>query len=361
MNDKQDIFVDITVTNECNCRCDYCFEGEHSCKNINIEEQQRQLALLINTCEAFDQSKYKWFTISFWGGEPFLNLEYVKQIIDSTSKYPFVRYHCYSNGTLLDEYKKFVEFDSVKNLTVDRLHIQLSYDGEPHHMLKRHTDSGVIKNVAQILKTHNISFSFKATLSYDMIQHLPAIWDSYKELYNEFGVNARYTPTLDTVYRKDDKLVLWQKILIEIAKKEYLFIKEHNYPLWTWFENDKKTNCCLGNSAHMHSDGNIYICHGCAYKKENKNTILAKTSNITTLFDILSLKYTSQYIPEQCKTCSATYCSMCHAIEIDENKEQITLDDWIQNKVNNINRCKYFKYFGLISKLLKYSVKTSII
>jgi len=40
---------------------------------------------------------------SFWGGEPFVNFEYMLKILEHTHKYDFVKYHCYSNGTLTDK------------------------------------------------------------------------------------------------------------------------------------------------------------------------------------------------------------------------------------------------------------------
>jgi hypothetical protein len=40
------------------------------------------------------------------------------------------------------------------------------------------------------------SLSFKATLSFDHLELLPQIWDSYEELHERYNF-ATYSPTLD--------------------------------------------------------------------------------------------------------------------------------------------------------------------
>ena len=257
-NKKENIFVELTMTNNCNCHCKYCFEGDHPLEERNLEEEQRQFNLLIDLCNTFDTNKYNWLTFSFWGGEPFLNTDFMFKIINATYKYDFVRYHIYSNGTLEHKYKELLNQDFINNLK-DRLHIQLSYDGEPHHSLKRGNNSDKIFIVAKMLKVTNIKFDFKATLSFDMIKYLPEIWKSYEKLYEEFGNTIRYYPTLDTTLDSLEYYSEWKNALQQIIKYEYLFVKKHNHPLWGWFDETSKRNCMLGNSIFIHNDGNIYI------------------------------------------------------------------------------------------------------
>jgi hypothetical protein len=44
------------------------------------------------------------------------------KIIEATSCYKFVRYHIYSNGTLVDNYINFLKHELVLN-NVDRFHV----------------------------------------------------------------------------------------------------------------------------------------------------------------------------------------------------------------------------------------------
>lgn len=347
------IFIEITLTDNCNCNCQYCFEGHKIHKPRNLDIENRQLELLLDACEKFDTNKYDRFNISFWGGEPFLNTEFMFKIISETYKYDYVRYHCYSNGILIDEYKKLTNlefFDSIR----DRFHIQLSYDGEPHHTLKRGKTGEQVLQTARFLQEQNISFSFKSTLSYDMIQYLPEIWDSYKQLYIEFGDSALYFPTLDTAATPPKNCFdIWKKTIIEVAKKEYDFITEYGNALWSWFSNGRKMNCKLENSIHLHNDGNIYVCHGCPYLDNKDRFIRQDIFEIKNLFDVVNEQFKMD-LNEKCSNCEATHCSACHVTQLKDTDD--LYNDWSNCRSNDENKCKYYKYFGYISKLLHFAL-----
>jgi len=53
-NEKDDIYLEITLTNACNCKCSYCFEGSHCQQIANIFEEEKQLNALVKMCETFD-------------------------------------------------------------------------------------------------------------------------------------------------------------------------------------------------------------------------------------------------------------------------------------------------------------------
>ena len=351
---KKSIFVELTTTNDCNCNCSYCFEKCSSRKQYVIDNyQSKVLQLIVNACNDFDKSKYDWFTVSFWGGEPFLNVEFIADIISNTYRFDFVRYNLFSNGTLLDKYKQFLSYSFIDQIR-DRIHIQLSYDGEPHHSLKREDNKHLIFEVADMLKANSIMFDFKATLSFDMIKYLPQIWDSYHDLHYKYGSIVTYYPTLDTTKSDLKYFDDWKSSLLQVIKKEYNFIQKHHYALFGWLNDGRKGNCNLGNSLHIHTDGNIYICHGCAYKDNNENLKYGNINSINSLYDVLNTNFDIDDIPQQCTLCPSTYCSVCHVNNINSNEDPHK--SWLSCKVNNKVRCKYFKYFGYISKLLQHSL-----
>lgn len=356
MDSLPSLFIEITTTDDCNCNCKYCFEHNNNyCKkDRNLKIEERQIELLKATCQQFKRDKYQWLTISFWGGEPLLNIDFMLDIINVTCQYDFVRYHIYSNGTLVEHFKKLISQSFIEQIK-NRLHVQLSYDGEPHHSFMRGDNSKRIFETADVLKEVGVQFSFKATLSFDMLDKIHEIWKSYEKLYEKYGVAARYSPTLDTTYKSDDKLDVWISSLLKILPLESKFIKKHGHTLWDWFSlKPKKANCMLGNSIHVHNNGKIYICHGCAYIDNNKNLQLGDINNIQSFLDVLSDKYQLNAIPYECQRCCATYCQVCHANEIDVNKDPY--EQWISCRTNNFSRCKYYKIFGFLSKILKLSV-----
>ena len=352
MSNKKYIFAEITLTNNCNCKCSYCFEGLHTCQPRKLDVEKRQIELLVDACKNFDKDKYESFIISFWGGEPFMNTEFMYEIIKNTCNFDFVKYHCYSNGTLINKYKDLVsqEFFQKKK---DSFHFQLSFDGEPHHTIKRGNTSEQVFETAQYLFDQGIQFSFKATLSYDMIYALPEIWDSYKQLSDRFDNTVTYFPTLDTATTPDPSIFeIWKKVTLEVAKKEYQYIKQYGRPLWQWFSHGRKMNCGLGNSIHMHNDGNIYICHGCPYLSNSKRFITQNINTINSLYEVISEKFNME-LDDTCKKCEATHCSACHVTQLKDTDD--IYKNWSSCRSNNPEKCKYYKWFGYVSKLLKFS------
>lgn len=157
----------------------------------------------------------------------------------------------------------------------------------------RGDNSEAIFRTADLLKEHGVYFYFKATLSFNMLDKLPEIWKSYEKLYEKYGKNATYSPTLDTTYRSDDKLQIWTEALQKVLLLECTFIKRHHTVLWDWFNPNacRKANCMLGSSIHVHNDGSIFICHGCAYVDNNEKLKLGSTSGISSFLEVLSDKY----------------------------------------------------------------------
>lgn len=95
------------VTERCNLDCVYCYEKHKTGRTLSSEfiRQKIQQAML-----ADDQ--YKELSIDFFGGEPLLHFETIREVVDwfhdqrwpeSTKRYRFV---VTTNGTLLDEERK---------------------------------------------------------------------------------------------------------------------------------------------------------------------------------------------------------------------------------------------------------------
>lgn len=351
---KPKFMIELTISDGCNKNCRYCFERIH--KHIpNPEEEQRQLELIKDACETMDTEKYSGIHISFWGGEPFINPFFMLGVIETTYQFQFVDYHVYTNGTLVDTIKQFFDNDIVKNV-YDRFHVQLSYDGEPHNSIMRGYAGDDVFITADFLKSRNINFDFKATLSFEMLESLPSMWDDFLNLNQKYDSHARYGLTLDTTnscINDNQSFEIWKKVILEVAKKEYKFILEHGYPLSNIFEFDKKLHCNINDSVFMHSDGSIYVCHGCPYSDRKNALKTGTTKNIKSLFDVCGKDFDLDYT-DACKICGASYCAVCHVTML-KDKHDIH-SDWSSCISENMGRCKYYKYLGYISKLLEYAL-----
>ena len=264
----------------------------------------------------------------------------------------------YSNGTLIEGFQELLKQDFFP-LVKDRIEIQLSYDGEPHHTNKRGYGGDLVVRTAQFLVDNGVRVSFKATLALDSIHLLPQIWDSYKELYDRFDF-VHYSPTLDQTNadNTDEAFATWKKAVVEIAKKEKNFIKEHGRPLCLWFSAPGKLVCSLNDTIHMHCDGKLYVCHGCQYQNCSDAFSVGKTSDVKNLEDFLSKDFRPSLRLAQCVDCSAPICAVCHVSELSKNEEDAAnyKERWTSVMVNNGNRCRFFKYFAKVYHALKLSL-----
>lgn len=345
---RTDVCIEFTTTQKCNCRCDYCFEcGDQHHMDNSI--QNKCIELLVEYCKTFDSTKHRYLIVTFWGGEPFLNVDFILHVINATSAYGFVEYRSYSNGTQIQNYAKVIELLKSKNIE-NRFQMQLSYDGEPQHTSKRHYDPAIVINSAQMLIDAKIGVSFKATLSFDMIENLPEIWDSYFELYQQFGDIVSYSPTIDLTRSCLEYLDKWHDSLIIVANKELKFFMKYGRHLMQYFNGDAKRICNVNNSISINVDGTMHVCHGCFYEDNVGNLSLGNVNSIKSLQQIIRNDTVDlQHIPFDCHICPATYCAVCHIKQIDPDKK---LQDWTTCMPDNAIRCQYFRIFGKIHRAL---------
>lgn len=346
---RTDITVEITVTNLCNCHCDYCFECSHG--DISTpEEEDRQISLLVGMCDRFDRTRHRHLNVTLWGGEPLMNERFLYRIFESTVQYDFVRYMMYSNGTLVDRFGVLLSQDFSKTLG-DRMEVQLSYDGEPHNSMKRRTSVDSIIRVADMLCDRGMQVSFKATLSMDSLSMLPMIWDSYSELHDRHPF-VRYAPTLDQTDADNTDAAFedWKRVLPDVASREVGFIRRNGYPLWNWFSAPGKLACNLNGSVHMHCDGNVYYCHGCEYQNGCERFVVCRTSDIERLEDMVNSGFRSDLRTRKCNECSAVVCAVCHVAELAKSDEMSkdVVGNWTRAMVNSPGRCRFFRHFAKV-------------
>lgn len=349
MKSREDVVIEFTTTQKCNCHCDYCFEcGEHH--EMSHDEAILQLKLIVDYCNQFDVSKYRRLVITFWGGEPFLNVDFMLDVINSTYTYDFVIYRAYTNGTQHENYLRLIELLMQLNIEY-RFHVQLSYDGDPHHEKKRHYSKSTIFESARLFQKHHVQISFKSTLSFDMISKLDEIWDSYEQLYEEFGNEVSYSPTLDLTTSTDQYLDIWHEKLLSIAQRELRFYSKHGHHLMTYFAGDAKRICNVNNSISINVDGNIYCCHGCSYETNSKDFVLQNTQNVSSLNDVIRNDIVDiTKIPSICNACPAMYCAVCHVKYI---KSKDDLMRWTSCMPTDRIRCKYFQIFGEVYRAFR--------
>ena len=117
----------LTLTHACNCRCVYCFQGKAAQKGVMKPQQAKAVRIFVD--KMVSQNSSKLLQIDFFGGEPFLCMNLVKEEIAyyqnyAKSKNIALAFRFYTNGTLItEELASYLATLPIKDL-------QITLDGE---------------------------------------------------------------------------------------------------------------------------------------------------------------------------------------------------------------------------------------
>lgn len=315
----------------------------------------KQIVTTVKNClnNAEFRSKYDSFQLSFFGGEPTLNLDGMQYITNALKDEP-VTYFLYTNGYkfkpgLWDFLTSFK--DTGKFLT------QISYDGLASHNIDRKTANG--KQTALAVKETIFKFA-ELGLDYTIHPTIAAknfncIADNYFEFkrMKEFGIDCLYNPTIDYLSKfnfTESELNEIKKIL----KSEFLKIlphaKSHNekfgYYDFGWF-NYQKAICGAGNGYYaVDLDGLILPCHGNFTSSKKSELSIGSIDSIKPQ-DLLnsSAKYSRllEFKPKECLDCYTHLCWKCNAAKYEISAEPEM--GWV-DYTNQPGLCEIFKYIG---------------
>lgn len=366
---KETYTLEINITNMCNMRCSYCFEGEGLKKdtkvlNNNVPLLKERIWELLDS--SFINNNYEGVTLDFWGGEPTLNMSLMGELINTFKYRPDMYFHVYSNGYSVDDLMDMA-IEMKRGGYPSSMKIQFSYDGQPIHNLRRITKGGkltaekVIEN-GKILSKFGIGIDYKATIIPPDFKYLPQVWDDFKKLNDIFDYDIFYAPTIDYHNTYEDNHIedlKWS--MIEIAAKEVEFYKEHKRNLMKWFRNERNI-CGTGQSMSIvDTDGNVYFCHGCLYSKIKEETI------VTSIFDDNFVKqiedksnflknYDFSHLNKECKECIANYCVKCNSRALEASKNETLEDRWFDFTCQPY-MCDYFKLIGKIHTAMRKVIR----
>lgn len=183
--------LSLEVTENCNLRCKYCVYNGHYINERKFSPRKMDFATarkgLDYIFSFIKERKKKLFYIGFYGGEPLLNFETIKQVV-TYGKNLFagwdLRFNMTTNLTLLDE--TILDF-----LVENNFSLLVSLDGgKENHDAKRVFSDGrgtfdtVMKNLKKISRRYKDYFEDKVTFSTVYSRDL-----SLKNLYDFFTGN----------------------------------------------------------------------------------------------------------------------------------------------------------------------------
>lgn len=361
--------LEITTTALCDLSCTYCFEGEKTDKrrlDNDLPIIFKRIDELLADEEWF-QYHYDSLNISFWGGEPTLNPNFIIEIMNRYRDNENIEFHIYTNGFNLKNITKILD-----NVDTSRLQIQVSYDGklinDKYRLTKnKMATSNQVLNTLYELSQRNVSLSLKSTLPIENMETLSSTWLEFQQLYEMFAkkcpnFHVSYSPTIDYVTKVSDEekeaaLKVFREEFMKIARYEVEFYKKYQRHLCSWFGGeDKRKHCSAGlNMAAIDQTGDLLACHGAIYsphKEELKSAtikdddFLAKLKAFSRGFE----KPTSK-IAKSCQDCVATTCMICPVVSFEKSQKEDYYDKWLDNWSNNL--CSFFKTFGEIDRAVQ--------
>jgi uncharacterized protein len=353
--------ITLQVTQQCNMRCSYCaYSGnyEHRVHNegsMNIEIAKKGIDFLIN-----NSSESPTIFIGFYGGEPLLRVDFIKEAVEYAKKQGEGRdiyFHMTTNGTLLSE--KTVDFLVENNF---RLLISLDGPEEIHDRNRVFAANGqgtfrsIINNVEAIKKGYpeyvNNNIRFNAVLdghtdldcmnkflnNFDTIRNLKLSVNMVTNQYSKKNIDIDENYRIQNKYERfkfflyklgkieeKDTMRIYEKDFVQLGNSMY----DKNYTMRISEKTHHGGPCIPGISKlFMDVNGTLYPC-----ERVNETSDVMKIGNVYEGFDldkmskILSIGKISE---ESCKDCWAfRFCYLCaaHANEGDKLTKQKKLSN----------------------------------
>ncbi|WP_130808275.1 radical SAM/SPASM domain-containing protein [Senegalia massiliensis] len=258
--------VALNLINKCNLTCEYCFANQGNYDNPNqrmsFEVAKKSIDL---TLESVIKNKHDEIRIAFFGGEPMLEFELIKQIVHYVNtKVPITvtpTYLITTNGTIMDE--EISNFFQKNNFIVT-----ISIDGDQEtHDFYRKFNSGKgsyqsVRNCINIL-IDKVPIIGRITVNHNNfdihnhVEHLVSL--GFKEITFAYDYNIyhntfnKFTSSIDT---------LMKNYISDIKNRKYYNLTNITSVLLAIALNLKtKSHCSAGKSyLSVSSEGNIYKC-----------------------------------------------------------------------------------------------------
>lgn len=339
------------VTDRCNLKCKYCafgdlYEGYDRRNNSNFSIDNAKLVVnyLVEIWKSAGHGILKQpLSIGFYGGEPLLNMKFIKEIISYIESInglnKVIYYTMTTNAMLLNRYMDYLVEKSFKLLiSIDGNELNQSYRCD---ITNGNSFSRVFKNI-NLLKTNYPEY-FTKKVGFNTVLHnkntipeihsffkdnfskIPSIsamsnFNVRKDKYNEFKYMYQ---GLSNAFLKEPK-EYENKFLLESPRVKRLLYFLHGYSGNMYYDyNDFfavenhsgvfPTGTCLPFFKKMYITvtGKILQCEHISHKyalgKIENNEVVLDFENIANRYNY----YTHRFI-EQCKTCFFRHhCNQC--------------------------------------------------
>ena len=294
--------ITFQVTEDCCMKCTYCYQHNKSNNKMSFETAKKIIdKLLNNEIKTITQYNTPYIIIEFIGGEPFLEIDLIEQIIQYTLntmiklKHPwlyYIKFSICSNGLLYNTpkvqnlFKKYhnfirmsVSIDGNKELH-DKCRIDLNnngtYDKVVENVKLYQQQYGELPNTKMTLSPENINYTYDAIINLINLNYIHLLfncvfekgWDynHAKIYYNELKKVADYL-----IYNN-----LYNKVNIDPIKETICCPLDETY----------NENCCGGTDMKCCAfdyKGDMYPCLRYMESSLNNKQKPIKVGNINNI------------------------------------------------------------------------------
>jgi uncharacterized protein len=202
-SDTQELNVTILTTLQCNFSCDYCYQGDHGDYNKFAEKMSLETAERVGDWieREMDRQHPKELMLTFFGGEPLLNLPVVYEMAErmwrATQKRDMrMRINVITNGLLLTE----EVVDRLLPCGLNGIKVTLDGDHDTHNRMRplrggQGTFDRIIENVRQVAGRCHISIG--GNFDESSVDSFPALLDFLQQ--QEFAdklVKVKFKPVV---------------------------------------------------------------------------------------------------------------------------------------------------------------------
>ena len=201
--------ITFIVTEDCSMRCTYCYQHNKSSNHMNFETAKTFIDYLLSGEKGFDSyidsKNCLGCILDFIGGEPFLEIELIDQIVDYFREQTFKLHHPWatnfrisisSNGLAYFDPKvqKFIE----KNKDVLSLNISIDGNKKLHDKCRIDTEGNPTYDRAMAAMNHYVNYyhgyrNSKLTIAPDNVNYLAdAIVEMINNGYQDINLNCTY-------------------------------------------------------------------------------------------------------------------------------------------------------------------------
>ena len=204
--------ITFEVTDSCNLKCKYCGYGEfyddYDARSNNMLDTKKAIVLLDYLIDKWNSpmntSQGREVFISFYGGEPLINMDFIRKIINhveqSTLFHNKCRFAMTTNGILLNKHLHYLVEHNVNLL------ISLDGDSEGHSYRVDHNGNNSFDRVFRNIKSIQKKYPdyFETNVNFNAVLHnRNSVEGIYKFIKNEFGKVPAISELNNTGVRRD--------------------------------------------------------------------------------------------------------------------------------------------------------------